>query len=148
VLHYSQPLENANSPLYLAERLTADGNPLPAFWVAAGTNDKADYKPASMFVAAVDRIEQVPFVNFNAGDTANAWSTALPVALSWLWQQLAPSDLRVLFPARGPAGNLTTLSVPPVKRGAPRLPAKATELAAGLAFEGAGGVADHRNWLR
>ena len=46
-LNHSQPLEAANSPLYLAERLTPDGSPVPAFWVAAGTNDKADYKPAT-----------------------------------------------------------------------------------------------------
>jgi enterochelin esterase-like enzyme len=114
-LNNSQPLEAANSPLYLAERLTADGNPLPAFWVAAGTHDKDDYKPATMFAAAMDRVEQVPFVKYNAGDTANAWSAALPVALAWLWQELAPSDLRVLFPLRSQAGSLSTLAVPPVK---------------------------------
>jgi len=124
-LNNSQPLENANSPLYLAERLTADGNPLPAFWVAAGTHDKNDYTPAALFTTAVDRFEQVPFVKYNAGDTANAWTAALPVALAWLWQQLAPSDLRVLFPVRGQAGSLSTLAVPPVhhavacKSGAP-----------------------------
>jgi enterochelin esterase-like enzyme len=114
-LNNSQPLEAANSPLYLAERLTADGNPLPAFWVAAGTHDKDDYQPATMFAAAMDRVEQVPFVKYNAGDTANAWSAALPVALTWLWQELAPSDLRVLFPLRSQAGSLSTLAVPPVK---------------------------------
>ena len=36
-LNDSQPLETANSPLYLAERLTPDSGPVPAFWVAAGT---------------------------------------------------------------------------------------------------------------
>jgi hypothetical protein len=51
----------------------------------------------------------------NAGDTANAWRAALPVALTWLWQQLAPPDLRVLFPVRGYASNATgTLPVRPV----------------------------------
>jgi pimeloyl-ACP methyl ester carboxylesterase len=119
VLNNSQPLEAANSPLYLAERLTPDSSPVPAFWVAAGTNDKTDYKPATMFAAAMDRIQQVPFVKLNAGDTANAWSASLPAALVWLWQQLAPPDLRVLFPVRSHATNLTTLPVPPVK---PHLP--------------------------
>jgi pimeloyl-ACP methyl ester carboxylesterase len=115
-LNRSPALEAANSPLYLAERLQPGNGPVPAFWVAAGTHDIADYQPASMFTAAMDRIQQVPFVKLNAGDTANAWSTALPTALTWLWQQLAPPDLRVMFPVRTQASNsITTLPVPPVK---------------------------------
>ena len=115
-LNNSQSLEAANSPLYLAERLTANSSPLPAFWVAAGTNDRPDYKPAGMFAAAMDRIEQAPFVKLNAGDTANAWQAALPAALTWLWQQLAPPDLRVLFPVRASArGLFSTQPVAPVK---------------------------------
>jgi pimeloyl-ACP methyl ester carboxylesterase len=114
-LNRSQFLEIANSPLYIAERLAPDTSPLPAFWVAAGTHDQADYKPATVFAAALDRIEQVPFVKLNAGDTANAWSAALPAALIWLWQQLAPPDLRVLFPVHAQS-TLTTIPVPPVKR--------------------------------
>jgi len=114
-LNHSQLLEVANSPLYEAERLTADTSPLPAFWVAAGTHD-SDYQPATVFTAAMDRVQQVPFFKMNAGDTANAWQAALPVALTWLWQQLAPPDLRVLFPVRAQGGNnLTTLPVRPVK---------------------------------
>jgi len=120
-LNNSQPLEAANSPLYLAERLTPNSSPLPAFWVAAGTSDKPDYKPATMFAAALDRGQQVPFVKLNAGDTANAWSAALPAALTWLWQQLAPPDLRVLFPVHaGAPGLFSTLPVPPVKGHDPR----------------------------
>jgi enterochelin esterase-like enzyme len=115
-LNHSQPLEVANSPLYLAERLTTASGPVPAFWVAAGTHDKSDYKPATVFAAALNRVQQVPFFKLNAGDTANAWQAALPAALTWLWQQLAPPDLRVLFPVRTQAGNLGTLPVRPVKR--------------------------------
>jgi enterochelin esterase-like enzyme len=122
-LNGSPPLEAANSPLYAAERLVPDSGPLPAFWVAAGTHDKSDYRPATVFAAALDRIEQVPFFNMHAGDTANAWRAALPVALTWLWQQLASPDLRVLFPVRGYASSATgTLPVRPVPgrhRGAP-----------------------------
>jgi len=115
-LNRSQPLEVANSPLYLAERLTPDSGPVPAFWIAAGTHDTSDYKPATVFAAAMDRIQQVPFVKLNAADTANAWAAALPAALIWLWQQLAPPDLRVLFPVRTATQNLiTTLPVRPVK---------------------------------
>jgi S-formylglutathione hydrolase FrmB len=114
-LKHSQPLENANSPLYLAERLTADSSPVPAFWVAAGTNDKADYKPATTFVTALDRVEQVPFFKLNAADTANAWAAAVPAALTWLWQQLAPPDLRVMFPVRGHSAGVISLPVRPIK---------------------------------
>jgi S-formylglutathione hydrolase FrmB len=119
-LKHSQPLEAQNSPLYLAEKLKANSSPVPAFWVAAGTNDKQDYKPAGLFAAALDRVQQVPFITLhNVADTANGWDTALPGALTWLWQQLAPPDLRVLFPVR--TTNIhdldTTLNVPPQKRG-------------------------------
>ena len=114
-LNHSAFLEAANSPLYLAERLTPNAGPLPAFWVAAGTHDVSDYKPATVFTAALNRVEQVPFYKLNAGDTANAWDAALPVALTWLWQQLAAPDLRVLFPVRTQVSNLTTLPVRPVK---------------------------------
>jgi hypothetical protein len=114
-LNHSQPLEAANSPLYLAERLATSSEPVPAFWVAAGTHDASDYRPAAVFAAAMDRIQQVPFIKLGASDTANAWQAALPAALTWLWQQLAPPDLRVMFPLRIRAGNLTTLPVTPVK---------------------------------
>jgi poly(3-hydroxybutyrate) depolymerase len=115
-LNHSQPLEAANSPLYLAEKLQPGAGPVPAFWVAAGTHDTADYQPAVTFAAALDRIQQVPFTKLNAGDTANAWSAALPAALTWLWQQLAPPDLRVLFPVNAYTRNLfSTLPVLPAK---------------------------------
>jgi pimeloyl-ACP methyl ester carboxylesterase len=113
-LNYSQPLEVGNSPLYLAERLTASTSPLPAFWIAAGVHD-SDYKPAGVFAAAMDRIERVPVFRLNANDTANAWAAALPAALAWLWQQLAPPDLRVRFPVHGEAVPAVNLPVTPVK---------------------------------
>jgi poly(3-hydroxybutyrate) depolymerase len=109
------PLETANSPLYLAERLTPGSGPLPAFWVAAGTHDVSDYQPATVFAAALNRIEQVPFIKLNAADTGSAWQAAMPAALAWLWQQLAPPDLRVLFPVRTQAPGVVTLPVRPVK---------------------------------
>jgi hypothetical protein len=122
----SPPLLAANSPLYAAERLPPGGSgPLPALWGAAGTHDKADYRPATMFAAALDRIQQVPLIQLSAGDTANAWQAALPAALTWLWPQLASPDLRVLFPVRvsgqPPVSNLPVRPVrgrrrpPPVK---------------------------------
>jgi hypothetical protein len=113
-LNHSQPLEVANSPLYLAERLSANTSPLPAFWIAAGSHD-SDYKPATVFAAAMDRIQQVPFFKMNAGDTTNAWEAALPGALTWIWRQLASPDLRAMFPVHGQVGSITTLPIRPVK---------------------------------
>jgi pimeloyl-ACP methyl ester carboxylesterase len=119
-LNHSQPLEAANSPLYLAERLTPGSGPLPAFWVAAGTSDGSDYRPATVFTAALNRFEQVPFVKLNnARDSGNAWQAALPDALAWMWQQLAPPDLRVLFPVRTQAPGTITLPVHPVNPAKP-----------------------------
>ncbi len=108
-------LEAANSPLYAAERLAPDGGPVPAFWVAAGTHS-SDYRPATVFTAAMDRVEQVPFVKMNTGDRGGAWQAVLPGALTWLWQQVAPPDLRVLFPvATYTANPFTSLHVRPAK---------------------------------
>jgi poly(3-hydroxybutyrate) depolymerase len=114
-LKHSVPMEAANSPLYFAQKLQPDSGPVPALWVAAGVGDRGDYRAATAFAAAMDRIEQVPFIKLNAGDSPRVWSAALPGALAWLWQQLAPPDLRVLFPVRTSAPNLIlTLPVPPV----------------------------------
>jgi enterochelin esterase-like enzyme len=105
-LHDDKTLENANSPLYLAEKLSPASGPVPAFWVAAGTLDGSGYALATAFVAALGRIEQVPFDReFNTAHTVSAWARVLPAALIWLWQQLAPPDLRVLFPVRTGAGQ-------------------------------------------
>jgi pimeloyl-ACP methyl ester carboxylesterase len=118
-LDNDQSLMTANSPLYEAEKLTPGDGPVPAFWVAGGTDD-SDYKPATVFTAALDRIEQVPFVRLSAGDSANAWDAALPSALAWLWQQLAPPELRDLFPVRSAqATNFTSIPVAPIKHGHP-----------------------------
>jgi hypothetical protein len=111
----NKQLETANSPLYLAEQLTPGSGPVPAFWVAAGTRDTSDYKPATVFTAALNRIQQVPFIKLDAADSGSAWAAALPAALTWLWQQLAPPDLRVLFPVRTQAPGVITLPVRPVK---------------------------------
>ena len=115
-LNHSGPLETANSPLYLAERLKPNsGGPLPAFWVAAGSGQKTAYQTATVFTTALNRVEQVPFFRLdNARDTGNAWQAALPDALHWLWQQLAPPDLRVLFPVPNQAPGIVTLPVRPI----------------------------------
>ena len=55
-LKHSGPLETANSPLYLAERLTPGSGPVPAFWVAAGSGQRTAYQTATVFTAALNRI--------------------------------------------------------------------------------------------
>jgi poly(3-hydroxybutyrate) depolymerase len=110
-------LEAANSPLYEAESLRADSGPVPAFWVTAGAADKTDYQTATAFVAAMDRLQQVPFIKLPSADSAYAWSAALPAALTWLWQQLAPPDLRVLFPVH--TANQNIVVKVPVRIGPP-----------------------------
>ena len=77
-LNNSQPLEAANSPLYLAERLTPNSSPVPAFWVAAGTNDRPDYKPATVFAAAMDRIRAGPLLQAQQRRRHRQWLGGRP----------------------------------------------------------------------
>ena len=114
-LDHDSSLENANSPLQAAEKLSTGSGPVPAFWVAAGAADKTDYQTATAFVAAMDRLQQVPFIRLPSADSAYAWSATLPAALTWLWQQLAPPDLRVLFPVQ--SGNRDIVVKVPVRVG-------------------------------
>jgi enterochelin esterase-like enzyme len=131
-LKHSQPLEAANSPLYLAERLTAGSGPIPAFWVAAGSGQKSWYQTATVFTSALNRFEEVPFIKLdNARDTGNAWQAALPDALHWLWEQLAPPDLRVQFPVRTQAPGIVTLTPIPIKSHHHPWPCKTTASACG-----------------
>jgi enterochelin esterase-like enzyme len=102
----------ANSPIAVADHLPADVRPLPAFWVAGGTEDGSDFAAARAFVAALGGLEQVTFApQKGAGHDFYSWSTAVPTMLAWMWQQLAPPDLRTLFPV---AGKPTLVQVPPV----------------------------------
>lgn len=101
----------ANSPLLVARALSADVHPIPAFWISVGTGDAMDLAEARAFVDALHGIEQVGIaIERGAGHNFYAWSAALPTMLAWLWQQLAPPDLRVQFPVAGPP---TVVRVPP-----------------------------------
>jgi enterochelin esterase-like enzyme len=102
----------ANSPLQIAQRLPAGTQPLPAFWVTAGTGAHGDYVSAQDFIAALKNLEQVTFVvEKGAGHNFYAWSAALPSMLAWMWQQLAPPALRASFPIAGPPKSV---QVPPL----------------------------------
>jgi len=102
----------ANSPLDVARRLPAGTQPLPAYWIEAGTGANGDYLRARDFIAAMKNLEQVSFVvEPRAGHNFYAWSAALPSMLAWMWQQLAPPTLRTAFPIAGPP---TSVQVPPL----------------------------------
>ena len=101
-LWYQPAAEAANDPLRAARSLRQGDVPLPALWVAAGTGNRGDYQAAQAFLAAIRRLEGVPFfVEKGAHHTASADVGALPAALSWSWQQLASPDQRVRFPVVG-----------------------------------------------
>lgn len=102
----------ANSPLDIARRLPAGTQPLPAYWIEAGTGANGDYLSARAFIAAMKNLERVTFVvEAHAGHNYYAWSAALPSMLAWMWQQLAPPTLRTSFPI---AGAPTAVQVPPL----------------------------------
>ena len=137
-LGYDPAAEQANSPLEVAQTLPAGTSPLPAFWLSAGTGDKGDFAETEAFLGAMRHLEQVDVaVEPGAGHTFYAWSAALPSVLAWMWQQLAPPDLRHAFPI---SGDPSAVRVPLVTTPAPkqRHPVKAGNLiAAGPAGQSA-----------
>ena len=105
-LHFDPSALAANDPLLRASRLGSDAAPLPAFWVSAGTGNRADIAAALAFTHALHGVEQVTLNREpGAGHNFFAWQPALPHLLAWLWQQLAPPALRVRFPIAGPVQN-------------------------------------------
>jgi len=60
------------------------GEPLPAFWIMAGTANAADYHDASSFATALGRKEDLRFLTVIGGrHTPPAWRAALPDLLRW-----------------------------------------------------------------
>jgi S-formylglutathione hydrolase FrmB len=97
-----------NSPLTLAGKLPDGTAPLPAFWVLAGTGNSGDDSAASAFVAAMKHVESVTQVTVSGGKhNYYTWRAAMPTMLTWIWNQIAPPSLRVLFPSVGNAGSAT-----------------------------------------
>lgn len=104
----------ANSPLYLAARLSPGTHPLPAFWVMAGTGAYGDYLAAESFVAELDRCDDPAFVlDPGAGHNFYAWQKAVPSMLVWLWTELAAPGQRAQYPILPPPPTvLTTVPQP------------------------------------
>lgn len=102
-LHFDPAAEAANNPLLLGGALSPTTQPLPAFWVSAGSGDRADIAAARAFTTALHGVEQVTlFREPGAGHNFYAWRPAIPRMLAWMWTQLAPPSLRVQFPIAGP----------------------------------------------
>jgi poly(3-hydroxybutyrate) depolymerase len=109
----------ANSPLYLAARLSPGTHPLPAFWVMAGTGAYGDYLAAESFVAELDRCDDPAFVlDPGAGHNFYAWQKAVPSMLIWLWTELAAPGQRAEYPVLPPPPSALTTVPQPLRSGA------------------------------
>lgn len=120
LLHHDPAALAANNPL-LRAAATQWGRPVPAFWVASGT-DPNDYAQARALVSAFHGVERVPLiVERGAKHNYYAWAAALPLGLSWIWQQISPPGLRDDFPVAGRARSVDiTPRNLPMKHGAAR----------------------------
>lgn len=88
----------ANNPLQAATA-ALPGTPMPACWVAAGTGNGADYRAAQSFANAMSRLTQTTlFIEPGFHHSPAAWRVGARAALPWLWQALAPPDLRLQNP--------------------------------------------------
>jgi enterochelin esterase-like enzyme len=113
-LGHNPTLLTQNSPLTVVRSLRPGTAPMPAFWVGAGSDTGADYASAKRFVAALSGLERISFASErSAGHDFYAWSAELPTMLAWMWQQLAPPDMRTEFPVQG---SPSTVQVPPIPR--------------------------------
>ncbi len=123
-LHFDANLEARNDPLLAVQRLGPGVDPLPAFWVSAGTASSKYALGSQAFVKALHGIQGVNFTSEpGAGHNFYAWRPAIPLMLAWMWQELAPPALRVHFPIAGPVDKTVLLApktgaVPP----APHIP--------------------------
>ena len=118
-LHNNTRLEQQNDPLAAVQQLGRGADPLPAFWISAGTASAKYALGARAFVKALHGIQGVDFTSEpGAGHNFYAWRPAVPRMLSWMWHQIAPPALRVQFPIAGPVNNTILL--------APKAPPRST----------------------
>ena len=122
VLGYNQAAEDANDPLLLARRVSAGSAPLPSFWLAAGTGDRADWAGSEAFAAALHGVEQVTLYREPGGHhNFYAFAPAFDRVLPWVWTQLASPQLRVQYPIAGGI-NRHSVTVAPTTRVSPHNP--------------------------
>ncbi len=79
-----------NSPQYYVTRVPVD-DLLPAFWLAAGAEDRSDVTAAADFRQLLEtRLANVPFVVIpGGGHQGSVWRAALVPMLNWMTPQLA-----------------------------------------------------------
>ncbi|MBN9619806.1 MAG: hypothetical protein J0H43_08750 [Actinobacteria bacterium] len=123
-LHNDPRLEAENDPLTAVQGLGRGADPLPSFWVSAGTADARYRVGAQEFVKALANIQAITFTSEpGAGHNFYAWRPAIPRMLGWMWQQIAPPALRIHFPIAGPVNN-SVLVAPKAPGSPPRHPSR------------------------
>jgi hypothetical protein len=96
-----------NSPQYYVTRVPVN-DLLPAFWLAAGAEDRSDVTAAEDFRQLLEtRLANVPFVVIpGGGHQGSVWRAALVPMLSWMTPQLAATAERAdLAAARAAAAK-------------------------------------------
>jgi len=82
-------LQLVNSPEEYVTRMPVSVQ-LPAFWLAAGAQDRSDVYAAAAFRQLLQtRLASVPFVIIPGGHQASVWRAALGPMLGWMTPQLA-----------------------------------------------------------
>ena len=84
-----------NSPQEYVTQVPVDDQ-LPAFWLAAGAEDRPDVEAAIQFRALLQtRVANVPFVVIpGGGHQGSVWRAALVPMLKWMTPQLAQQAAR------------------------------------------------------
>jgi enterochelin esterase-like enzyme len=88
-------LQRLNSPQYYVPRVPVN-DVLPAFWLAAGAEDRSDVTAAENFRQLLEtRVASVPFVIIpGGGHQGSVWRAALVPMLNWMTPQLATAAER------------------------------------------------------
>ena len=124
-------LQLLNTPRYYVTRVPIN-EVLPAFWLAAGAEDKADVVAALNFRQLLQtRVANVPFMMVKGGGhQGSVWRAALGPMLSWmtpqLAQQAAKADVAAAKAAAARAAAARAAAARKAHHGKPRSPRAAT----------------------
>jgi enterochelin esterase-like enzyme len=87
-------LQQLNTPRLYITRMPIN-NPLPAFWLAAGEQDRGDVDAAMNFRQLLEtRLASVPLSLVAGGHQGSVWRAALVPMLNWMTPQLAANAAR------------------------------------------------------
>src|SRR5439155_428725 len=124
-------LELVNTPRYYVTRVPVNDE-LPAFWLAAGVQDKEDVLAAQDFRQVLQtRMVYVPLMVVpGGGHQASVWRAALGPMLSWMTRPLASAakqaDATAARTAVTRAAGARAAAAPKADHGKPRPPHGAT----------------------